>query len=167
GNEAAQAAIRAAQRLGLRIVLARSMIDSDIPPPAYRESIDESVERCRALAAEFRSEPMVTIIPAPHSVHGASAAMIQAGAALAEELDSVWHIHVAEGEYEGRQTRERYGLPPLAWIHSLGVLTQRTCIVHGVWLEPAEIEQLGRCGGNLIYCPSSNMFLGDGITPLP
>jgi 5-methylthioadenosine/S-adenosylhomocysteine deaminase len=39
--------------------------------------------------------------------------------------------------------------------------------VHGVWLEDSEIEALGAAGGSLIYNPSSNMFLGDGITPIP
>jgi 5-methylthioadenosine/S-adenosylhomocysteine deaminase len=166
-NDGARAAMRAAQRLGMRIVLARCMIDGQVPPPAYRESIDEAVTHTRDLAAEFSSDPLITVIPAPHSVHNASGPLIRAGARLAEELNTPWHIHVAEGRYEVERCREQYRLPPLAWIDSLGALSRRTCIVHGVWLEAAEVELLGRRGGKLVYCPSSNMFLGDGITPLP
>ena len=40
-------------------------------------------------------------------------------------------------------------------------------IIHGVWLDEEEIELLGAKGGSLIYCPSSNMFLADGITDIP
>jgi 5-methylthioadenosine/S-adenosylhomocysteine deaminase len=166
-NEAARAAIRAAGRLGMRLVLARSMIDGTVQPPAYRESIEQAVEHTRELWSEVRDDPLASVIPAPHSPHGASGRLIQAGARLAEELNTTWHSHVAEGQYEGERTRREYGLPPLAWIDSLGALSERTCIVHGVWLEDEEIELLGRRGGKLVYCPSSNMFLGDGITPLP
>jgi 5-methylthioadenosine/S-adenosylhomocysteine deaminase len=166
-NEPARAAIRAAQRLGMRIVLARTMIDGETPPPAYRETLEQAVGRTRELAAEFQAEPLVAVIPAPHSVHNASGALIQAGARLADELDTPWHIHVAEGQYEVERCRAEHGQPPLGWIERLGALSERTCIVHGVWLDDSEIALLGQRGGKLIYCPSSNMALGDGITPLP
>lgn len=166
-NDGARAAVRAARQLGMRIVLARTIIDGPTPPPAYRETVADAIERTRALAAELAGDPLVRVIPAPHSVHNASAAAIQAGARLAEELGTPWHIHVSEGRYEVERCRAEHGLPPLAWIDSLGALSERTCIVHGVWLEDAEIALLARRGGKLIYCPSSNMFLGDGITPLP
>lgn len=166
-NAGARAAIRAAERLGMRIVLARCMIDGSVPPAAYRESVDSAIERTRELASELHGHDTASVIPAPHSVHNASAAMLEAGARLAEELDCSWHIHVSEGRYEVDRCRQEHGLPPLAWIDSLGALSERTCIVHGVWLEASEIELLANRGGKLVYCPSSNMFLGDGITPLP
>lgn len=40
-------------------------------------------------------------------------------------------------------------------------------MIHGVWLTPAEIALLGERKANLAYCPSSNMFLSDGVTDLP
>jgi 5-methylthioadenosine/S-adenosylhomocysteine deaminase len=36
-----------------------------------------------------------------------------------------------------------------------------------VWLDDEEIGLMGARGAALAYCPSSNMFLGDGITKLP
>ena len=39
-------------------------------------------------------------------------------------------------------------------------------IIHGVWLKDSEIRTMGEKGASLIYCPSSNMFLADGITDL-
>ncbi|HEX2913975.1 MAG TPA: amidohydrolase [Chloroflexia bacterium] len=166
-NDSDRAVIRAAQDVGIRLVLARCMMDWMISPPIYRETPDEASSHFRELASEYKNHPMVKVIPAPHSPHAASAAMVQAGAALAEEFDTPWHIHVAEAPYEGEMTRKEYGLAPLEWLQSLEVLSKRTCIVHGVWLEDSEINALGEAGGSLIYNPSSNMFLGDGITPLP
>jgi 5-methylthioadenosine/S-adenosylhomocysteine deaminase len=93
--------------------------------------------------------------------------MVRAGANLAAEWGTPWHIHVAEAPYEGEATRERTGLGPLAWPEQVGALDERLRIVHGVWLEEGEIAALARAGGGLIHCPGSNLFLGDGIAPLP
>jgi 5-methylthioadenosine/S-adenosylhomocysteine deaminase len=167
GNERALAVVRAARDLGIRLVLARTMMDWEVAPPAFRETPEQAAANIRALAAQFHGDPLISVIPAPHSPHGASAEMIQAGARLAAELGTPWHIHVAEAPYEGQQTRQRYGLGPLAWLASLGALDERIRIVHGVWLENAEIAALARVGGGLIHCPGSNLFLGDGIAPVP
>ena len=56
-------------------------------------------------------------------------------------------------------------LEPL--LDKLGVVNDAMKIIHGVWLDEEEIELLGAKGGSLIYCPSSNMFLADGITDIP
>jgi 5-methylthioadenosine/S-adenosylhomocysteine deaminase len=36
-----------------------------------------------------------------------------------------------------------------------------------VWLDDAEIAALARAGGGLVHCAGSNLFLGDGIAPIP
>ena len=167
GNERSLAVARAARDLGIRLVLARTMMDWEVAPPAFRETPEQATANTRALAAAMQGDPLVSVIPAPHSPHGASAEMIRAGARLATDLGTPWHIHVAEAPYEGEQTRQRYGAGPLAWIASLGALDERIRIVHGVWLEDEEIESLARAGGGLIHCPGSNLFLGDGIAPVP
>lgn len=167
GNERALAVAKAARDLGIRLVLARTLMDWEIAPPAFCETPEQAVVNTRALAATLQGDPLVSVIPAPHSPHAASTAMVQAGARLAAELGTPWHIHVAEAPYEGDQTRKQYGLGPLAWIASLGALDARIRIVHGVWLEDEEINLLARAGGGLIHCPGSNLFLGDGIAPIP
>lgn len=167
GNAHDLAAIQAARDVGIRLVFARTMMDWPVAPAAFRETVEQAVANSRALAARVQGDPLVTVIPAPHSPHGASGEMIRAGAKLAAEWGTPWHIHVAEAPYEGEETRRRYGCGPLAWIASLGSLDERIRIVHGVWLEEEEITALGRVGGGLIHCPGSNLFLGDGFAPIP
>ncbi|WP_038039891.1 amidohydrolase family protein [Thermorudis peleae] len=167
GNAHDLAVAQAARDLGIRLVLGRTMMDWHVAPAAFRETVEQAVTNGRALAAALQGDPLVTVIPAPHSPHGASGEMIQAGARLAAEWQTPWHIHVAEAPYEGAETRRRYGCGPLAWIAQLGALDERIRIVHGVWLEDEEIAALGRAGGGLIHCPGSNLFLGDGIAPVP
>src|SRR2546422_6619985 len=105
-------------------------------------------------------------ISAPHSPHGASPAMIRAGWEVAEAEQVPFHIHVAEAPYEGERTAREHGATPIHYLDRLGVLGPRMIGVHGVWLDDDEIALMGARGAALAHCPSSNMFLGDGISPI-
>ncbi|MGO8948241.1 MAG: amidohydrolase family protein [Ktedonobacterales bacterium] len=164
GNANDQAVIRAARDLGIRIVLARSMYDWEGAPPEYRESISAAVTRTRELWQAYRGSDDVHICPAPHSPHAASPEMIQAGSQLAQELDTRFHIHVAEGSYERDMIRDQYGMSPIRWLDYLGVSLERMTAIHCVWLEDADISLMAERDSRLVYNPASNMFLGDGIT---
>ena len=167
GNENAEAVIDAARAVGIRLVLARGMYDWEGAPARYRETPAEAARRTRELIAGHRADATVMVQPAPHSPHGASPAMLRAGHEVAEAEDTVFHVHVAEGQYEGARTLREHGATPVRHLDRLGVLGPRTVAVHCVWLDPDEIRLMGERRAAVAYCPSSNMFLGDGITHLP
>lgn len=159
--------VKAAKDVGIRLVLARTMYDWDGAPKGYQETIDEAVENTRMLANKYKDNDMITVIPAPHSLHAASIQMVQAGHKLAKELGTCFHIHVAEEPFEVEQVKEEHnGLTPVELLDKLGVVDENMVIIHGVWLKDSEIKLLGERGAKLAYCPSSNMFLADGITDI-
>src|SRR5574337_295975 len=167
GNENAEAVIAAAKSVGIRLVLARGMYDWTGAPRRYREAPAVAARRVRELIARHRDNPMIRVQPAPHSPHGASPEMIRAGWEVAEEAGTVFHIHVAEARYEGERTLREHGATPIRYLERLGVLGPRMIGVHCVWLDEVESALMGARGAALAYCPSSNMFLGDGITRVP
>ncbi len=167
GNENAEAVIDAAREVGIRLVLARTFYDWDGAPKRYRETPADAARRTRELIAAHRHDETCVVQPAPHSAHGASPAMIRAGFDVAEAEDTRFHIHVAEGRYEGERTLKEHGATPIRYLDRLGVLGPRMIGVHCVWLDDEEIALMGARGAALSYCPSSNMFLGDGITRIP
>lgn len=163
-NHNARAVIRAANDLGLRMTMARCLYDWDGAPEPFRETLDQAVENFELLYKEYADEPLVSVIPAPHSLHGASLEMIKAGQALAKTYGTPFHMHIAEGEYERKMIEEKYGLPPIKYLESQGILDERLVGVHCVWLDDDEIQLMADRHVGLSYNPSSNMFLGDGIT---
>ena len=166
GNANAEAVIRAAKRVGIRLVLARAFYDWDGAPPEYRETPAEAAARCRDLLGAYAGDPTVTVQPAPHSLHGASAEMVRAGAEVAEAAGVPFHIHVAEYRAEREAIEARTGLTPVRYLDALGVLGPRLVGVHCVWLDEGEVHLLAERGAKVAYCPSSNMILGDGVTKL-
>jgi 5-methylthioadenosine/S-adenosylhomocysteine deaminase len=167
GNENARAVIGAARKIGMRVVMARCFYDWDGAPKQYRESVDEATQRFLELHHEFRdSAPMVTVCPAPHSLHGASEAMIRAGADSAREVGVPWHIHLAEEKYQVEDAQKKYGATPLRAIEKLDLLGDDMVAVHGCWFDEGERALLAERHGRLAYNPNSNMFLGDGVTDI-
>jgi 5-methylthioadenosine/S-adenosylhomocysteine deaminase len=164
GNDNAEAVIQAARDVGIRLVLARAMYDWEGAPARYREKPAEAAKRTADLIAKYAKDPLVRVQPAPHSPHGASPAMIRAGFEVAQSAGTPFHIHVAEGQYEGATTLKEHGATPIRYLEKLGVLGERMIGVHCVWLDDEEIRLMGERGAGLAYCPSSNMILGDGIT---
>ena len=164
GLESDEAVIQAAKDAGIRLVLARTMYDWDGAPEGYRETIAQAVSHTKQLAIKYDQSPMVKIIPAPHSLHAASLEMVKAGHRLALELDTSFHIHVAEEPFEVEETTKAYGLTPVELLHKIGVLGENMVAIHAVWLKDSDIKLMGDHKTKLAYCPSSNMFLADGVT---
>jgi 5-methylthioadenosine/S-adenosylhomocysteine deaminase len=166
GNEHASATIEAARRLGMRVVMARCFYDWDGAPAAYRETVPQAVANFQALHARYhdRERRLVSVQPAPHSQHGATPAMIEAGAGCAKDAGVPWHIHLAEEKYQVEQSLERFGARPLHAVAGLNVDLATMNVVHACWFDEGERALLAERGGRLAYCPGSNMFLGDGVT---
>ena len=74
GNENAEAVIRTARDVGIRLVLARTICDWDGAPARYRESPADAARRVRELIRAHTGDALVAVQPAPHSPHGASPA---------------------------------------------------------------------------------------------
>jgi 5-methylthioadenosine/S-adenosylhomocysteine deaminase len=168
GNDHATATIEAARRLGMRMVMARCFYDWDGAPAVYRETIPQAVANFEALAKRYqdRERFLTSVQPAPHSQHGATPAMIEAGAGCAADAGVPWHIHLAEETYQVDDSMRRFGVRPLHAVAELAVDMAQMIAVHGCWFDEGERALLAERGGSLAYCPGSNMFLGDGVTDL-
>lgn len=67
-------------------------------------------------------------------------------------FDVPFVIHAAEGiDHESSREVDR--------LFELGILNERSVIVHGNGLDADGLELLTKCGAALVWCPSSNVFL--------
>lgn len=170
GNENAQQVIRAARDIGIRLVLARAFYDPDAPtkaPPRYREDATDAADRCLGLAADRAGDPLVSIQPAPHSLHAAAPETVALALDVAERLDAPCHLHLAEARYERELIHGRYGTTPVRLLEREGLLRQRLITVHTVWADDEELDMLAESGCGVVHCPGANAFLGDGIARVP
>ena len=170
GNENAERVIQAARDVGISLVLARAFYDVDAPtkaPARYREPAEESAARLRSLIEAHGDDPLVSVQPAPHSLHAASPDTIRIALDLAREFDLPCHLHLAEARYEVEQVKERFGATPVRLLEREGLLDENLLTVHTVWVDDEELDLLAARRTGVVHCPGANAFLGDGIARVP
>lgn len=170
GNANAELVVKAARDIGIRLVLARAFYDVDAPtraPGRYRESASDALDRVMALARSHADDPLLSIQPAPHSLHAACPATIAMALDAARELDVPCHLHLAEASYERMQIEERYGSTPVRLLAAEGLLDRRLVCIHTVWVDDEELDLLAESGCGVVHCPGANAFLGDGMARVP
>src|SRR5581483_961402 len=93
--------------------------------------------------------------------------MLQACAALADELDLTIHIHVLETRMQALSGRRMYGKTLPAHMNELGFLGPRVSFEHGIWLTDADVDLVASTGTSITHNPISNLKLGSGIAAVP
>ncbi len=166
GNTMAQVAIEALRRIGIRTLFGRALYDGPAAPARYRERPLDAYDRVLALANRYVDDPLVQVVPAPHSLHAASPEAIRLGAEAAERLGTVFTIHAAERRGEVENILRQTGRGVAAYLAGLGALGGRTVLVHGVWLDERDLRLIAERGARIVHNPGANAFLGDGVAPL-
>ena len=112
----------------------------------------------------YQDEELITVIPAVLSLDSASPDLLKAVDQMAQEKKIPWHVHLAmtRGERDSCLTKTKKA--PVAYLESLGVLSEYCTCVHATWLDDEEISLLAKKQSGVIYTPSSNMFMGEGVT---
>ncbi len=76
-------------------------------------------------------------------------------------------MHLAEVEADKIFLDEKYGLSPVYYAESVGLLGPKTVLVHMVWLTQADIDKLAETRTNVSHNPSSNSKLASGVCKVP
>jgi 5-methylthioadenosine/S-adenosylhomocysteine deaminase len=84
---------------------------------------------------------------------------------LGEDAGLPFVLHVYESKVQ-RVAEQVAGRPSLVrHIRDLGVLDQRTCLVHGVWIDDEDIADLSAASATVVHSPSGNLRCGSGLMP--
>jgi formimidoylglutamate deiminase len=164
-------AIRAAARdAGIRLTLLPVLYQQggfDRPPTAeQRRFVHRSLDEFARLLEQLAGEPCGV---APHSLRAVSLDVLPDLVELADELlgpGSPIHIHVSEQRQEVIDCCERYGVPPIECLARTIHLDERWNLVHATHAETQELDLIISRGSNLVLCPLTEAYLGDGLFPL-
>jgi len=160
-----------AKKLGMRVVLTRGSMslgekDGGLPPQSVvqtKEQILSDSERLIKIYHNANEGAMTQIALAPCSPFSVTTELMQETAELAEQYDVRLHTHLAETIDEEKFCLKKFGLRTVDYLESVGWLSERTWLAHGIHFNPKEIQKLGKSGVGICHCPSSNMMLASGI----
>jgi cytosine/adenosine deaminase-related metal-dependent hydrolase len=168
------AEIRAAQELGMRFHPTRgsmslSQKDGGLPPDDVVSNDDEILSASQ-LAVERHHDrsfgAMVRVALAPCSPFSVTEELMVRSAELAEKLDVRLHTHFAENAEDDDFSIATFGCRPMEYLERTGWCSDRTWVAHCVMPNHDEVHRLGAAGIGVAHCPSSNMILASGISPV-
>jgi cytosine/adenosine deaminase-related metal-dependent hydrolase len=82
-----------------------------------------------------------------------------------------WQIHAAQSVVEFQEITRRHGMTPIGWLDSMGLLSERSIIGHGIflddhpstkWSTDTDMKRLAETGTTVAHCPT--VFARRGIT---
>lgn len=167
------AEIAAAKKIGIRFHATRGSMSvgeskGGLPPDCLVQDEDTILADCERVIGKYhdpRRGAMVRVGLAPCSPFSVSERLLRKTAELAEQHNVRLHTHMAETRDEERYCRERFGMRPLELLESVGWMSPRTWVAHGIHFTPREVRRLGKAGVGVAHCPTSNMRLGSGMAP--
>ena len=154
---------RAAASSGIRASVGLIVLDF---PTVWAHDADEYISRGLAVHDQYRSDPLIKTLFAPHAPYTVSDKPLEHIRVLADELDIGVHMHVHETADEVDKAIELTGKRPLARLHELGLISPAMLSVHMTQLTTEEISQYAASGGHVAHTPESNLKLASGFCPV-
>jgi len=102
-----------------------------------------------------------------HTTFTCSSDFIRQAFAMANERGALTHAHVSEGVYEPKYCLDKFGMRPMFYYDSLGVLGPGMLASQCVQLSPEEISLMAARDVSVTHMPLSNCEVGGGIAPVP
>lgn len=152
----------AAIEAGIRGVLTRGMTDVDGEGEAKLKEFDDLYKNY-----QNKSGGRIRVVPAPHAIYTCSTEFLKEIAKRSlERYDSLIHIHLSETLTEVENSKKEYGMTPIEYVNSLGLLDSQIIAAHCVHITDEEIELVKDKKFFPVYNPSSNLKLASGFTPV-
>ena len=152
----------AAIEAGIRGVLTRGMTDVDGKDEEKLQEFDDLYNNYHE-----KSNGRIRVVPAPHAIYTCSTEFLKEIAKRSlERYDSLIHIHLSETLTEVENSKKEYGMTPIEYVNSLGLLDSQIIAAHCVHITDEEIELVKDKKFYPVYNPSSNLKLASGFTPV-
>lgn len=157
-----EATARAVEDAGIRAAIGAPLFDAN----GSFEQLQESAHRSLEALAQFG--PLVTPTLAPHAIYTVSERSLRWIGELSAERGLPVQIHLSETEKEVQDCLAEHGERPAHYLDRLGLLSERTILAHGVWLDPEELALVAERGATVVTNPAANMKLAvGGVFPHP
>ena len=162
------------EKLGIRAILTRGSMslgqsDGGLPPDDVVQNADVILKDSERLINHHHQTgegAMLQIALAPCSPFSVTEELMRDSAILAREHDVLLHTHLAETMDENNFCLEKFGVKPVDYLERIGWLSNDVWLAHGIHFDDQEIKRLGSAEVAISHCPSSNMILSSGISPV-
>lgn len=172
-EDAIDVQVDSVKRMGMRALLTRGSMslgedEGGLPPRHTVQTGDEILKDSQRLINTYHERgdgAWIQIALAPCSPFSVTQEIMIDSAKMAEREDVRLHTHLAETLDEEDFCLKMFGMRTVDYLESVGWLSNRTWLAHGIHFNEDEIKRLGKAGTGICHCPVSNMRLASGMCP--
>lgn len=146
---------------GIRGTLTRGLTDNDGKGKEKLKSVRELYNNYHN-----KANGRIKVVPAPHAIYTCSENFLREISDLSKDLDGIINIHLSETKGEVENSLKEYGMTPISYVNSLGLLDNHVIAAHCVHITDEEIALVKDKNFYPIYNPTSNLKLASGFTPV-
>ena len=159
GGQYVESMARAVRELGIKGVLAKSVMDCGDGPEGMIEETSDCIDFQRNLIEKWHGSASgrIRVWPALRTIFNCSDELFIETDKLADTYDVGIHAHVAEIEDEIEFSKETRGASTVTHLDDLGVLSPRFLAAHSVWLTDDEVSLFAENGVSVTHNPAAAM----------
>ncbi len=151
-----------AKELGMRSCLCYEVSDRD-GEEKCNEAIKENADFIKY--AKEKNDDMLKAMFGMHALFTISDKTFEK-CVVANNGDTGFHIHVAEGMNDVYDSLQNYGKRPVGRLLDWGILGEKTILGHCIHINPAEMDMIKATNTMVVNNPESNMGNAVGCSPV-
>jgi 5-methylthioadenosine/S-adenosylhomocysteine deaminase len=155
----------AVSTIGMRGVLGQGVID--FPAPGVPDPKENVAHAVHFMDTWREKNPLISPSIFCHSPYACSEETLVRAKKEATQRGVLFQIHVAETQTERDEILSKHGVSPIGYLDRLGILDDKTLLVHTIWVDPDDIKLISKRNAPVSVTTESEMKLASGIAPIP
>ncbi|OLS20015.1 MAG: Atrazine chlorohydrolase [Candidatus Heimdallarchaeota archaeon LC_3] len=130
------------------------------------DKVDEAIKRLDDYHEKHKTNDRATIIPGPDQFFSNGPELLKALKKWARDHNTLFHIHSSEEPGTTKWFVETYGMTPVEYGNSIGILDENSILAHQVNSTENDLKILQETGAKIVHNPLANTILGSGMPPI-
>lgn len=157
-----ESAAEAVKEIGLRGIMTQNIIKyATADGKDAQAKIDLAVE----FIEKYKGDELITPGFGPHAPHTVNSEDLEKIKNLSEKYNLPVSMHVAETEKEFNDFNENYGMTPVEYLDSIGLLNERFIAAHAIFVTDSDIELMKARDIGIAHNMVANIKSAKGISP--
>ncbi len=157
-----ESAAEAVKKIGLRGIMTQNIIKyATADGKDAQAKIDLAIE----FIEKYKDDELITPGFGPHAPHTVNTEDLEKIKNLSEKYNLPVSMHVAETEEEFNDFNENYGMTPVEYLDSIGILNDRFIAAHAIFVTDSDIALMKARDIGVAHNMVANIKSAKGISP--
>lgn len=152
----------AVKEIGMRGIMTQNIIKY---PTADGKDGQAKIYLAMEFIEKYKNDELITPGFGPHAPHTVNKEDLERIRDLSAELNLPVSMHVAETQKEFDSFMEKYGMTPVEYLDSIGLLNERFIAAHSIFVTDSDIELMKKRDVGVAHNMVANIKSAKGVSP--